>query len=172
MTVHGLQLTKFARRTLLTGLLIGGSLGVAVADTATHQQLKPGVRPGDVVILRRVEPVPVGRSDRHDGPIEARVNARDSAMALQQRLIGVQAISLSDERAAGIRSSVGGAIDPLHRALGTDRQMAPGSPGNAIGSHRAPSSLGGGSATGSIGAITSGLAGTVGQALSPLTGRK
>lgn len=171
MTIQRLQVTRLARFTLLTSLLIGSSASVGAADTGASHRLNPGVRPGDVVVLRRVEPVPVGRSDRHDGPIEARVNARDNAMALQQRLTGIQAISLSDERAAGIRGSVGGSMGPLHRALGTDSQLSRGTTASAGGSHRAPASLGGGSATGSIGSITSGLSGTVGKALSPLTGR-
>jgi len=171
MTIQRLKVIRFARLTLLTSLLVGASASIGAADTGSSHQLNPGVRPGDVVILRRVEPVPIGRSDRHDGPIEARVNARDSAMALQQRLTGIQAISLSDERAAGIRGSVGGAMKPLHRALGTGTQASRGTAGSAGGSHRAPASLGGGSATGSIGSVTSGLSGTVGKALSPLTGR-
>ncbi|WP_146131963.1 hypothetical protein [Halomonas ventosae] len=123
------------------------------------------------MILRRVEPVPVGRSDRHAGPIESRVNARDSAMNLQQQLTGVQAISLSDERAAGIRSSAQGPIGSLHRALGTDSKRTRGAASHGASSNRVAGSLGGGSAGGSVTSVTSGLSGTIGKALSPLTGR-
>ncbi|SEL05134.1 hypothetical protein SAMN04488129_106114 [Halomonas daqiaonensis] len=171
MTIQRYQAIRFARTALLTSILVGSFAGTSTADTGSTQQLKPGVRPGDVVILRRVEPVPVGRSDRHAGPIESRVNARDSAMDLQQRLPGVQAISLSDDRAAGIRSSVQGPVNSLHRALGTDSKRTGGAASHGASSSRVTGSLGGGRAGGRVTSVTSGLSGTIGKALSPLTGR-
>ncbi|GAB2727111.1 hypothetical protein GCM10027172_21840 [Halomonas garicola] len=146
--------------------------GVAIADAATGHQLKPRVRPGDIVIQRRVEAAPINRVERHGGPITSKVNVRDT---VQQRLNGINAVSLTDERAAGIRGSVQGSLAPLHHTLGTSSRMN-GAAGST--SQRAAGSLGGGSGGGGGGGVagrvtsaTSGISGTVGRALSPLTGR-
>jgi len=152
----------------LLAVALGGPC-VASADAAAGHQLKPRVRPGDIVIQRRVEAAPINRVERHGGPITARVNVRDR---VQQQLNGINAVSLTDERAAGIRGSVQTSLAPLHRTLGTNGQLVSGS------SNRAASSLGGGSGGGGGGGIagrvtsaTSGISGTIGRALSPLTGR-
>lgn len=100
------------------------------------------------------------------GEITSVVNARNGVLEAQQRLTGIQAILLCDERAAGIRSSVHRPVDHLHRALGT----RPGTDAHTTGSaSRAPSALGG-SAVGHVRASTSGIADTLGLALAPLTG--
>lgn len=146
-----------------------GVPGIASADAATGYQLKPRVRPGDIVIQRRVEGAPINRVERYGGPITYRVNVRET---VQQRLSGINAVSLTDERAASIRGSVQRSLEPLHRTLGTDSQRINGATGGA--SNRAASSLGGGSGGGVAGRVTSatsGISGTIGRALSPLTGR-
>lgn len=147
-----------------------GMPGVASADTAAGHQLKPRVRPGDIVIQRRVEGAPINRVERYGGPITSRVNVRET---VQQQLNGINAVSLTDERAAGIRGSVQSSLAPLHRTLGTDSQRVNGATGGA--SNRAASSLGGGSGGGGVAgrvtSATSGISGTIGRALSPLTGR-
>lgn len=146
--------------------------GIASADAATDYPLKPRVRPGDVVIQRQVEAAPINRVTRYGGPITSRVNVRDT---VQQQLNGINAVSLTDERAAGIRGSVQRSLGSLHRTLGTENQVVRGgSPGRA--SNRAASSLGGGSGggggvAGRVTSATSGISGTIGRALSPLTGR-
>ncbi|MDN6298289.1 MAG: hypothetical protein L0J54_09745 [Halomonas sp.] len=155
-------------RVALLAAAIGGP-GAAAADAATDYQLKPRVRPGDIVIQRRVEAAPLNRVERHGGPITSRQNAR---ITVQEQLSGIDAVSLTDERAAGVRGSVQNSLAPLHRTLGTGSRQ-PGARSN-----RAASSLGGGSTGGGSGGIagqvtsaTSGISGTVGRALSPLTGR-
>lgn len=161
-----------ARTVLFTAALSGS--WVAVADTPAGHQLNPGVKPGDVVILRRVEAAPINRVKRHGGPVTSRVNARDTVIDAQQRINGINAVSLTDERAAGVRSSVQGSMGSLHRTLGTHSRVVNG---EALGStNRATSSLGGGSTGGGgvasrVTSATSGIAGSIGQALSPLTGR-
>lgn len=157
------------------GVMAHTSLGVA-ADPSAHHNLNPGVRPGDVVIIRRVEPAPIGSVDRHAGPIPSRVNVRDGGMDIQRQLVGGGIVALSDDRAAGVRSSVqssvGRALNPGSSAL-----MRNGGQGGSASSNRVAGSLGGGSGVGSgiagsVTSATSGIAGTVGNALSPFTGRK
>lgn len=169
----GVALVKAAGIVLLAGTLSGPSFGAD--DGGSRHQLNPGVRPGDVVILRRVEPAPVNRVKRHEGPITSRVNARDAVINTQQRINGITAVSLTDERAAGVRGSVQGAMNTLHRTLGTSGQPRSGGAAGGAG-NRAASSLGGGSGggggvAGRVTSATSGISGTVGQALSPLAGR-
>lgn len=149
-----------------------GSPWVAVADTATGYQLNPRVRPGDVVIQRRVEGAPINRVKRHGGPITSRVNVRET---VQGRLQGIDAVSLTDERAAGIRGSVQSSLGSLNRTLGTDNQLVRGGASGGD-SNRAASSLGGGSGGGGsisskVTSATSRMSGTVGRALAPLTGK-
>lgn len=144
-----------------------GVPGIASADAATGYQLNPRVRPGDIVIQRRVEGAPINRVERHGGPITSRVNVRET---VQHELSGINAVSLSDERAAGIRGSVQNSLDPLHRALGTDSQRANARSNRAAGSLGGGSSSGGGVA-GQVTSATSGISGTIGRALSPMTGR-
>lgn len=148
-----------------------GVPGAAIADTAAGHQLKPRVQPGDIVIQRQVEAAPINRVKRYGGPITSRVNVRDT---VQQQLNGINAVSLTDERAAGIRGSVQSSLDPLHRTLGTDSQRVNGATSGA--SHRVANSLGGssgrgGGVAGRVTSATSGISGTIGRALSPLTGR-
>lgn len=149
-----------------------GVPGVVSADAETVYQLNPRVRPGDIVIQRRVEGAPINRVKRHGGPITSRVNVRET---VQQRLQGISAVSLTDERAAGIRGSVQSSLGSLNRTLGTDNQQVRG---RALGgeSNRAASSLGGGSGggggiSGQVTSATSRMTGTIGRALSPLTGK-
>lgn len=157
------------------GVLAQASAGVA-ADPSTHHNLNPGVRPGDVVIMRRVDPAPIGSVDRHAGPISSRVNVRDSGVDIQRQLGGGGIVALSDDRAAGVRSSVqstvGRALNP-----GSDALVRNGGQGVGSNFNRVAGSLGGGSGAGggiagSVTSATSGIAGTVGNALSPFTGRK
>lgn len=169
--------TKRAKGVARIALLMAAiaSPGLAVADSATGHQLNPGVNPGDIIIQRRVEAAPINRVNRHSGPISSRVNARDGAVAVQQQLTGVSAISLTDERAAGIRSSVQSSMGSLHRTLGTDSQLVNGGASGGV-NNRVTSSLGGGSRAGGgvagrVTSATSGISGNIGRALSPLTGR-
>lgn len=163
-------INRAASAVLLAAAL--GSSWAASADSATGYQLNPGVQPGDIVIQRRVEGAPVNRVKRHEGPITSRVNARQM---VQERLQSIGAVSLTDERAAGIRGSVQSSLGSLSRTLGTDSQRLRG--GAAVReSNRAASSLGGGSGgSGSVSSqvtsATSRMSGTLGRALSPLTGR-
>ncbi|HSH49435.1 MAG TPA: hypothetical protein VK991_12695, partial [Halomonas sp.] len=137
----GVALAKAAGIVLLAGTLSGPSFG---ADSSgSGHQLNPGVRPGDVVILRRVESAPVNRVKRHAGPITSRVNARDAVIGTQQRISGITAVSLTDERAAGVRGSVQGSMNSLHRTLGTNGQPRNGGAAGGA-SNRAASGLGGG----------------------------
>lgn len=159
-------------KVVLLMVAVSGS-GAVVADAATDYQLKPRVRPGDIVIQRRVEAAPINRVERHGGPITSKVNVRDT---VHQRLNGINAVSLTDERAAGIRGSVQSPMDTLHRTLGTDSQRFSGAAGGV--SNRAASSLGGGSSgsggsgiSGQVTSATSRMSGAIGRALSPLTGR-
>lgn len=164
---------KAAGALLLAGVLSGPSF--SATDSSAGHQLNPGVKPGDIVIMRRVEPAPVNRVKRYGGPITSRVNPRDTVIDTQQRINGVQAISLTDDRAAGIRGSVQGSMGSMHQVLGTgSQQMNSGLAGGA--GSRTASSLGGGisgggGVAGRVTSATSGLGGTIGKALSPLTGR-
>lgn len=168
---HGLLKSALVAA-IAAGMMAHASMGVA-ADPSAQPHLNPGVRPGDVVILRRVEPAPIGSVDRHAGPISSRVNVLDSGMDIQRQLTSGGIVALSDDRAAGVRSSVqgsvGGALNPGSDALVRN--------GGGVGSNRVAGSLGGGSGAGggiagSVTSATSGIAGTVGNALSPFTGRK
>lgn len=166
-------------RAAVVAAVTAGMLGhatVGAADSSAQHNLNPGVRPGDVVILRRVDPAPIGSVDRHAGPIPSRVNVRDSGMDIQRQLTGGGIVALSDDRAAGVRSSVqstvGRALNP-----GSDALVRNGGHGVGSNSNRVAGSLGGGSGAGggiagSVTSATSGIAGTVGNALSPFTGRK
>lgn len=139
-------------------------------------QRNPGVNPGDIVVLRRVEPAPIGRADRHAGPIVSKVNTRDNAMEIQRRLqsgdLDVNRFTaLSDDQAAGVSSGVTG-MGAMHRILGTGshaRSGAEGHAGQALS--RSAGSLGGGGVAGGVSAATSNISGTVGQTLAPLSGR-
>lgn len=157
------------------GMLAHAPAGTA-ADPSAQHNLNPGVRPGDVVIIRRVGPAPIGSVDRHAGPITSRVNVRDSGVDLQRQLSGGGIVALSDDRAAGVRSSVQSSVG---RALspGSDALVRNGGQGVGSSSSRVAGSLGGGSGAGggiagSVTSATSGIAATVGNALSPFTGRK
>ncbi|WP_163558646.1 hypothetical protein [Halomonas sp. NO4] len=161
------------RAALCSVLMMGVATIASYAEADENHRLRPGVEPGDVVILRRVEAVPAGQVDRHSGPIVSKVNARNGGLAERQNVLGIQAIALSDDRASGIRSSVQGPIGSLHSMLGTERAVSRGAMSNGSSVSRAVSgSVGGGNAGGSVGAVTSGISGTIGNALSPLTGQK
>ncbi|GKW48763.1 hypothetical protein [Halomonas sp. NCCP-2165] len=146
------------------------------ADTPRVFERNPGVNPGDIVVLRRVEPAPIGRGDRHAGPIVSKVNTRDGAMEIQQRLEGGDldvnhVTALSDDQAAGVSSGVTG-MGAMHRILGTGSHARAGAEGHAGQAlSRAAGSLGGGGVAGGVSAATSNISGTVGQALAPLSGR-
>lgn len=148
----------------------------AAADPSAHHNLNPGVRPGDVVLVREVEPAPIRSVDRHAGPIPSKVNVRDSGMDIQRQLTRGGIVALSDDRAAGVRSSI---QSSMGRALnsGSSALVRNGGQGGGASSNRVAGSLGGGSGVGSgiagsVTSATSGIAGTVGNALSPFTGRK
>lgn len=162
----------------LIGSFVAGMLvpSLGFADGSTQHNLNPGVRPGDVVLIREVEPAPIRSVERHGGPIRSRVNVRDRGVGIQRQLSGGGIVALSDDRAAGVRSSV---QDSVGRALnsGSGALMRNGGHGESAGSNRAAGSLGGGSGvgsgiSGSVTSATSGIANTVGNALSPFTGRK
>lgn len=167
------QVAKAAGAVLLVGVLSGPSFSAA-AGAAGHQ-LNPGVKPGDIVVMRRVEPAPINRVKRYGGPITSRVNPRDTVIDTQQQINGVQAVSLTDVQAAGVRGSVQGSMNTLHRTLGTDSQRMnsglAGGAGSRTGSSLGGGVGGGGGVAGRVTSATSGLAGTIGKAMSPLTGR-
>ncbi|MBB3189576.1 hypothetical protein [Halomonas cerina] len=166
MSDRHLHFSRTARRWLLVVALATPAAGLQADDGTSGARLNPGVLPGDIVILRDVDSAVYGQVERHAGEITSRVNARHGALEAQQRLIGIQAISLSDERAASIHGGVQGSIHHLHRALGTHPGMGARATGSAS---RAPSVLGG-SAGGSVRSLTSGIADTLDGALAPLTG--
>lgn len=161
----------------LIGSFVAGMLVpfLGSADGSTNPNLNPGVRPGDVVLIREVEPAPIRSVERHGGPITSRVNVRDRAMEVERQLTSGGIVALSDDQAAGVRGSVQNSMGSLHRSLVSDNRLANGSVSSG-NSNRAASSLGGGSKAGGISSrvtsATSGIAGTVTGALSPLTGRK
>ncbi|WNK20470.1 hypothetical protein P1P91_01930 [Halomonas piscis] len=169
-----LNINQVARVTLLAAAI--GGPGAVAADSALEHKLKPRVRPGDIVIQRQVEAAPINRVERHGGPITSRVNVKET---VQQKMKsnGVNAVLLTDERAAGIRGSVQSSLGSLNHTLDTDNQRVHG---RAIGgeSHRAASSLGGGSGgsggsgiSGQVTSATSRMSGAIDRALSPFTGR-
>lgn len=147
----------------------------ARADAAAGQHhFNPGVRAGDIVIMRRVEPAPIGSVDRHGGPIPAKVNTRDPGMDAQRKLTAEGGIlSLSDEQAAGVRSSALGST--IHFQGGTTAGNV--ALNNSRTTLRATNqvtdvlsgSRGGRGIAGSVTSATSGISNTVGQALAPLT---
>lgn len=148
----------------------------ARADVVANQHnLNPGVRAGDIVIMRRVEPAPIGSVDRHGGPIPAKVNTRDPGMEAQRNLTREGGIlSLSDEQAAGVRSSALGTSGHLQGSGATTNSVALHSGRTTIrATNQVTGALGGGRGSGgiagSVTSATSGIANTVGQALSPLT---
>lgn len=153
--------------------LVALPISVGAAADSTRHNLNPGVMPGDVVIMRRVEPAPAGSVSRHGGPIPSRVNARDPGMEVQGQLTGGGFLALSDEQAAGVRSS--GLGTPGHnQGYGSAINGAGLQGERAMGaSNRAAGSLGGGSGvggiTGQVTSATSGISNTIGQALSPFT---
>lgn len=157
------------------GMVAAMLVGPGVEEALGQQNLRPGVRPGEVIILREVEPAAFGQSDRVGGPIRARADLRRNTelnetvtQETQRQLSGVRAVALTDARAAGISSGKSLGMPQLHRGLGTD---APGY-SSAARSGQAAGSLGGGSVGGGVVGITSGLADTVKGALSPLTGER
>lgn len=162
--------------TIVVAMTLGISSFTVSAETPQVFQRNPGVNPGDIVVLRRVEPAPIGRADRHAGPIVSKVNVRDSAMEIQQRLEGGDLdvnrfMALSDDQAAGVSSGVTG-MEAMQRILGTGSHARPGGEGHAGPAlSRAAGSLGGGGVAGGVSAATSNISGTVGQALAPLSGR-
>ena len=156
----------------VAGITLGASQQVA-ADASTRHNLNPGVRPGDIVIMREVEPTPIRSVDRHAGPIRSRVNPRDSAMGVPERLNTVGIVPLSDNRAAGVSS---GALGHQGQVITSTNSLAHRVvEGMGAGTSRVAGAQGGGSAAGGIAgrvtSATSGIAGNVTRALSPLTGR-
>lgn len=159
------------------GMVAAMLVGMGVEEALGQQNLRPGVRPGEVIILREVEPAAFGQSDRVGGPIRARADLRRNTELnetvtheTQRQLSGVRAVALTDARAAGISSGNSLGMPQLHRALGTD--VSGRSNAAQTRSGQAAGSLGGGSAGGGVVGITSGLAGTIKGALSPLTGER
>ncbi|NAW33709.1 hypothetical protein [Halomonas alimentaria] len=174
MGVRGRQ-CRLLRTTLVAAIAAGvmahASLSIA-ADASTQHRLNPGVRPGDIVIMREVEPTHIRSVDRYAGPITSRANVRDAGMEMQRRLVSGGVVALSDDRAAGVRST---AVSTAGVALRHTELLRTGLEGVEVGSRRAASPLGGGSASGGVaGRVTSataGIAGSVNRALAPLTGR-
>ncbi len=159
------------------GMAAAMLLGAGVEEARGEQNLRPGVRPGEVIILREVEPAAFGQSDRVGGPIRARADLRRNTelneavtRETHRQLSGVRAVVLTDDRAAGISSGASLGMPQLHRTLGTDVSGRSGSVSARSG--QAAGSLGGGSAGGGVVGVTSGLAGTIKGALSPLTGER
>lgn len=163
----------------ILGVSFAVAQGVAEAraDVAAGQHnLNPGMKAGDIVIMRRVEPAALGSVDRHGGPIAAKVNTRDSGMAAQRELTAKGGIlSLSDEQAAGVRGSALGSMSHFQGGAATSNNVALQSGRTTIrATNQVAGALGGGrggsgGVAGTVTSATSGIANTVGQALSPLT---
>jgi|GEM_PF-2330189 len=158
---------------LVAMVVLGGLIGVGT-DQAQGADLRPGVRPGEIVVIREVEPAPFGQVNRDSGPIRARADLMQSSRMAQattaqlgNQTSGITAVMLNDTQAAGISSGVGGSMAQLHRSLGTGSSLGAG--GN-VQSNRVAGSIGGGAAGGGVIGATSGIASTITGALAPLTG--
>ncbi|MCW4149593.1 hypothetical protein OM427_08630 [Halomonas sp. 18H] len=134
------------------------------------QQLNPGVRLGDVVLVRRVEPMPMRVVDKHSGPITSRVNARDRGLEARSQVQGATVIALTDERAAGIRGSVTRAVS-AGVGQGMDGVRASGGSGDLSHIGAMGRSLGGsgGGIAGQVTSATGGISDTIGGAMAPLS---
>ena len=162
------------RLALAAAVVAVGLVGVGT-DQSLGADLRPGVQPGEIIMLREVETAPFGYVNRDSGPIRARADlmhssnmARSATGSVHTRMGGVSAIMLDDTRAASISAGVGRGMGQMHRALGTGANLGTGPVGS---SNRVATSVGGGSAAGgSVIGATSGIANTVTGALAPLTG--
>ncbi|MCS3902987.1 hypothetical protein J2T55_000995 [Methylohalomonas lacus] len=139
--------------------------------------LRPGVNPGEVVVIRRVEPAPMNRVDRDNGPITTKINLRRTGELsngvnnqVNNQLDGMMGIALSDSQAAGVHSTPAPARQ-LHQALGMEQghnlnrnggshSQANSSSGRLMGILNAESGRGG-----SIGGVMSGFSDTLKQSL-------
>ncbi|QEM80820.1 hypothetical protein [Halomonas binhaiensis] len=176
---HGSIRNGWQQRLAAVGIVAVGCLTVGDGQSMAAD-LRPGVQPGEIVVMREVEPAYAGWVDRDNGPIRARADlmsgsrmANAATHRVHGQMQGVTAIMLSDSEAASISSGIGGATQRLHQALGTNPSASHrGSTGGLSGS--ISSGLGGhaGGAGGGIGGVrgvTSGIAGSVTGALAPLT---
>ncbi|ALM51631.1 hypothetical protein BJB45_03030 [Halomonas huangheensis] len=149
-------------------------MGTASSQAA---DLRPGVMPGEIVVIREVEHAPVGQVNRDSGPIRARADLiHSSEMAsrathrIHGQMKGVTAVMLSDSQAAGVSSGVHSGIGRMHQALGTSGALGSGSAVNSQRLGGTPAGSGGGARIGGgVVGVTSGIADTVTGALAPLT---
>ncbi|MBY5968471.1 MULTISPECIES: hypothetical protein [Halomonas] len=160
-------------RLMLAAAAVAALTGVGTGQSQAAE-LRPGVQPGEIIVLREVETAPFGYVNRDSGPIRARADlmrssnmARSATGSVHSRMGGVTAIVLDDTRAASISAGVGQGMNQMHRALGTGTHLGSGGVGS---SNRVATSVGGGSTGGSVIGATSGIANTVTGALAPLTG--
>ncbi|GEN23361.1 hypothetical protein [Halomonas cupida] len=160
----------------LVAVLFVGLWGGVGIDHSLAADLRPGVRPGEIVIIREVEHAPVGQVNRDSGPIRARADLiHSSVMAnrathrIHGQMSGATAVMLSDSQAAGITSGVSSGIGRMHQVLGTSAISSGNNMNNSQRLGGTPSGTGGGARVGGgvVGA-TSGIANTVTGALAPL----
>ncbi len=143
----------------------------------SHPNLRPGVNPGEVVVIRRVEPAPMNRADRDNGPISTKINLRQTGelsggvnKQVNNELDGMIGIALSDSQAAGVHSTPAPARQ-LHQALRTEQGHNLNRNGGSHSQVNSSSSRlmgilnaeGGGG--GSIGGVMSGFSDTLKQSL-------